>query len=254
MEYFVKENSIVREIWGNSDTILLIFAGASAEFALNKAVDWLYFTGKLPNDPLGRLFSTVAYARKIVFSEKGEVIKAIERINAAHSAVVSKRGSNIPDWAYRDVLFMLIDYSIRCYEVLERSLNPQERQEVYQVFHEVGFRMGIKGLPENYRHFEKMRINHLDQHMHNGEFTKDLYKQYRKHLGSFRYKLLLESQILIVPGQVKRLMYFRSFSLLQPMVYFYKFSRKIRVHEFLKSMILPSQYKSEFKSLDINRA
>jgi len=53
MEYFVKQNSIVRTIWGDGDTILFIFAGASAEFALNKAVDWLYFTGKLPEDPLG---------------------------------------------------------------------------------------------------------------------------------------------------------------------------------------------------------
>jgi hypothetical protein len=65
---FVRKHSIVRKIWGNADTILFIFAGASAEFALNKAVDWLYFTGRLPSDPLGRLFSTVAYARMIVFS------------------------------------------------------------------------------------------------------------------------------------------------------------------------------------------
>ena len=70
MKYFVSKDSIVRRIWGNGDTILLIFAGASAEFALNKAVDWLYFTGRLPSDPLNRLFSTVAYARLIVFSEK----------------------------------------------------------------------------------------------------------------------------------------------------------------------------------------
>jgi len=65
---YVKADSIVRRIWGKSDTILLIFAGAAAEFALNKAVDWLYFTGRLPSDPLGRLFSTVAYAREIIFS------------------------------------------------------------------------------------------------------------------------------------------------------------------------------------------
>ena len=70
IEYFVKKESVVREIWGKADTILFIFAGASAEFALNKAVDWLYFTGRLPADPLARLFSTVSYARKIVFSEK----------------------------------------------------------------------------------------------------------------------------------------------------------------------------------------
>ena len=68
MELFVEKDSIVREIWGKSDTVLFIFAGASAEFALNKSVDWLYFTGKLPSDPLGRLFSTVKYAKSIVFS------------------------------------------------------------------------------------------------------------------------------------------------------------------------------------------
>jgi hypothetical protein len=70
--YFVKKDSIVREIWGKSDTILLIFAGAAAEFALSKAVDWLYFTGKLPADPIGRLFSTVTYAQRIVFSKEKE--------------------------------------------------------------------------------------------------------------------------------------------------------------------------------------
>ena len=52
MANFVEDTSIVRDIWGKSDTILMVFAGASAEFALNKAVDWLYFTGKLPKDPL----------------------------------------------------------------------------------------------------------------------------------------------------------------------------------------------------------
>ncbi|MFD2833361.1 oxygenase MpaB family protein [Gramella sp. AN32] len=96
-EKFVKEGSIVRKIWEKSDTILLIFAGASAEFALNKAVDWLYFTGKLPKDPLGRLFSTVSYARSIVFAEKQEAYQTIDLINQIHSAVESKRGTNIPD-------------------------------------------------------------------------------------------------------------------------------------------------------------
>ncbi len=68
MELFVEKKSVVRKIWGKSDTILFIFAGAAAEFALNKAVDWLYFTGRLPADPIGRLFSTVTYARSIVFA------------------------------------------------------------------------------------------------------------------------------------------------------------------------------------------
>ena len=53
---FVQRHSIVRTIWGNPDLVLLIFAGAAAEFALNRAVDWLFFNGEITRDPIGRLF------------------------------------------------------------------------------------------------------------------------------------------------------------------------------------------------------
>src|ERR1700755_1915577 len=95
--YFVQPGSIVRKIWGKADTILFIFAGASAEFALNKAVDWLYFTGRLPADPLGRLFSTVAYAKQIVFADHDEALYAIDKITAIHKTVEGNRGEQIPD-------------------------------------------------------------------------------------------------------------------------------------------------------------
>ncbi len=150
MQFFVEKNSVVRKIWGKSDTVLFIFAGASAEFALNKAVDWLYFTGKLPADPMGRLFSTVSYARKIVFSSMEEANKAIDIMRQIHSAVEQNRGASIPDWAYRDVLFMLIHYSIASYELLEKKLTEEEMEEVYNVFYRVGARMGLKELPINY--------------------------------------------------------------------------------------------------------
>lgn len=248
--FFVKPGSIVREIWGKGDTILFIFAGASAEFALNKAVDWLYFTGKLPQDPLGRLFSTVSYARKIVFSEKQEAILAIENINAAHQKVETQRRKNIPDWAYRDVLFMLIDYSIRAFEILERTMTEEEKAEVYEVFREVGIRMNLKDLPKSYGHFQKMREMHLEQHLYNGEFSRDLYRQYRKHLGRFRYWLLLETQILLVPKKVRNLLRLRDHSLLRPFILGYKFSRNFHLDGFLRSLLLPPDFKQEIKSLD----
>src|SRR4028119_1301380 len=127
-DVFVRKDSIVRKIWGSADTILFIFAGAAAEFALNKAVDWLYFTGKLPSDPLGRLFSTVRYARKIVFSSMDEAHHAIDTLQQIHGAVEAARGASIPDWAYRDVLFMLIHYSIASYELLEKKLSDEEKE------------------------------------------------------------------------------------------------------------------------------
>ena len=151
MEFFVKENSIVRKIWGKSDTVLFIFAGSAAEFALNKAVDWLYFTGKLPADPIGRLFSTVNYAKGIIFATKEDALQTIDKINFIHKAIEKERGYSIPDWSYRDVLFMLIHYSIASFELLERKLTDEEKEEVYNVFYRTGSRMEMKDLPSNYK-------------------------------------------------------------------------------------------------------
>ena len=162
MKYFTEQSSIVRKIWGRADTVLFIFAGAAAEFALNKAVDWLYFTGKLPADPIGRLFSTVGYARQIIFSEKEQAYVAIDKMSKIHSAVESSRGMAIPDYAYRDVLFMLIHYSIAAFEMLERKLIPQEKEEIVKVFCMVGQRMKIPGLPVGYNEWKTMHDKHLE--------------------------------------------------------------------------------------------
>jgi uncharacterized protein (DUF2236 family) len=250
MEYFVDKQSIVRQIWGKSDTILFIFAGASAEFALNKAVDWLYFTGRLPFDPVGRLFSTVSYARAIVFSEKQAALRAIDAMATIHANVEAKRGVTIPDWAYRDVLFMLIDYSIRSFEVLERELTQPEKDEVFQVFTRVGNRMGVKGLPVTFEAWELMRKEHLDQNMQRSNYTNDLFAQYRKHLGEIRYKILLEAQTRVAPRKVRELLGFRKVSLLTPLIALYKVSRSINIDWLLKAVILPSKYKNEITALD----
>jgi hypothetical protein len=102
--------------------VLLVFAGSAAEFALNRAVDWLFFTGKLPGDPIGRLFTTAGYAQQIVFADEPTAARTLDRIRAAHEAVERQRGQSIPDWAHRDVLYMLIDYSERAHELLARPL------------------------------------------------------------------------------------------------------------------------------------
>lgn len=248
---FVENDSVVRRIWGKSDTILFIFAGASAEFALNKAVDWLYFTGKLPSDPLGRLFSTVRYARKIVFSSMDDANAAIDMMRKIHSSVEQNRGDVIPDWAYRDVLFMLIHYSIAAYELLEKKLSDAEKEEVYNVFYRVGIRMGLKELPDNYIDWLPVRESHLMENLQKSNFTIDLFKQYRKHLGAMRYKVLLEGQKLVVPKRVKELMHFSNFSLITPLVPIYKFSKLIKMDGFIKTILLPSDYKSQIDELDI---
>jgi hypothetical protein len=254
MKPFVNKQSVVRQIWGKGDTILFIFAGASAEFALNKAVDWLYFTGRLPSDPLARLFSTVGYARWIVFSSTDDANKAIDKMRTIHSGVEKSRGAYIPDWAYRDVLFMLIHYSIASFEVLERKLTEDEKEEVFDVFYRVGERMGINGLPTTYQDWLLMRKDHLATNMEKSHYTVDLYKQYRKHLGAVRFFLLKEAQKLVVPQNVKQLLGMSRYSILTPVLFFYKIIRALKADWLLKSIILPPAYKSQIKALDSHHA
>ncbi len=251
MTQFVHEQSVVRKIWGKSDTILFIFAGAAAEFALNKAVDWLYFTGKLPSDPLGRLFSTVTYARKIVFSPQDAANKAIDSIRHIHEAVEQNRGAAIPDWAYRDVLFMLIHYSIAAYELLELQLTDVEKEEVYNVFYRVGKRMHLKDLPPSYEEWIPVREAHLQQNLQWSHYTADLFKQYHKHLGTMRYRVLIEGQKLVIPDHVRELLHFKEFSLLIPVVPLYKISKLMKMDWLLKKLLLPDEYKNEIRALDI---
>lgn len=252
MEGFVAQHSIVRRIWGKSDTILFIFAGAAAEFALNKAVDWLYYTGNLPKDPLGRLFSTVTYARRIVFAPNEQAEAAIDQITQIHKNVEKGRGYAIPDWAYRDVLFMLIHYSMAAYELLERKLNEEEKEELYHVFLRIGERMQLKDLPRTYKEWQPVREAHLDVDMVKSEYTVDLYKQYKKHLGAVRYKFLKEAQVLVVPAKVRELLGFKSFSFLAPVVPMYKLSRLVHADPLIKMILLPNEYKQQIKALDVN--
>ncbi|MDB5016239.1 MAG: hypothetical protein JWQ84_1071 [Mucilaginibacter sp.] len=250
--WFVNKNSIVRKIWGNADTALFIFAGAAAEFALNKAVDWLYFTGRLPADPLGRLFSTVAYARQIIFSEEGAANQAIDKITAIHKGVEKNRDAKIPDWAYRDVLFLLIDYSIRSFELLERKLTEPEKAEVFDVFHRVGVRMQLAGLPANLNEWQVMRKEHLETDLVKSRFTVDLYKQYKKHLGLVRYVILKQVQLMLAPEAVSKLLSIGSVRWINPFLQIYKLCRIIKIETFLKNALLPAAYKTQIKELNIS--
>ncbi|HVG11475.1 MAG TPA: oxygenase MpaB family protein [Flavisolibacter sp.] len=250
MEDFVPRDSIVRRIWGKSDTILFIFSGAAAEFALNKAVDWLYFTGKLPADPLGRLFSTVNYARQIVFASEEDAFRAIDKITAIHKGVENARGSTIPDWAYRDVLYMLIHYSIAAFELLERKLTDAEHEDVYQVFYRMGIRMGLKKLPGSYETWLPIRGAHMDADLQESKFTADLFRQYRKHLGPLRYFLLLHAQKLVVPRKVAALLHFTRVSVIRIALPFYKLSRVIGLDHPFKMVLMPAAYKEQIRQLD----
>ena len=119
------------------------------------------------------------------------------------------------------------------------------------VFNRVGSRMGLKGLPNTFEEWSAMRLEHLAKNLQHSDYTNDLFLQYRKHLGLVRYRILLETQTLVVPQPVHRLLGFRKISLLYPLLVLYKVSRSIKVDWLLKSLIFPSRYKKEIVALDM---
>lgn len=250
MKNFVEEDSVVRKIWGRSDTILFIFAGAAAEFALSKAVDWLYFTGKLPADPIGRLFSTVSYARTIIFTNESSAFAAIDKMNHIHGAVEKARGAQIPGWAYRDVLYMLICYSVSAFELLERRLTEEEKEEVFSVFKRVGERMAIKELPDDYTAWQQQRTKHLEENLLRSRFTDDLFAQYKKQLGAARYFILREVQSMITPATVKRLLCLDGGGIAKMILPFYKICRKVRIAQSIQYLLMPKAYKHQLRVLN----
>ena len=171
-----------------------------------------------------------------------------------HTTVEQKRGATIPDWAYRDVLFMLVHYSIASYELLEKKLSVAEKEEVYNVFYRVGERMGLKALPLTYLEWLPVRDAHLVEDLQISKFTNDLFQQYKKHLGAMRFKVLTEAQKLVVPNHVRALLHFNDFSLLTPAVPIYKISRLMKMDWLLKNILLPSDYKDQINELDVHPA
>jgi uncharacterized protein (DUF2236 family) len=247
---FVDRGSIVRKIWGDGDMVLLVFAGSAAEFALNRAVDWLFFTGKLPADPIGRLFSTAGYAQGIVFADSQTAARTLARIRAVHEAVERDRGQRIPDWAHRDVLYMLIDYSERAHEMLARSLSADERSELYDVFRRVGTGLGIPDLPPTYAEWRLDRELHLRRDLVRGEGSDALYAQYRKHLGPWRYHLLLRLQAILTPGHVRALLGLKGGAWLRPLLRFYPMMVRAGLRSIIQRLLMPAAYLEGARGLD----
>jgi hypothetical protein len=250
MPDFVRRGSIVRTIWGDADTILFVFAGSAAEFALNRAVDWLFYTGKLPDDPLGRLVSTARFAREIAFADESAARRAFDRIRAAHAAVERERGGAIPAWAHRDVLYMLVDYSERAHELLRRPLTGPERAELYGVFRRVGEGLSIPGLPDSYDAWREDRRLHMERDLDRSPLTDALYERYRLHLGRWRYEVLLRVQGTLVPGQVGRLLGLGPCPWIGPSLRAYAATARLGLRRLVRWLILPPALLPEVRRLD----
>jgi uncharacterized protein (DUF2236 family) len=247
---FVAPNSIVRRIWGDADVVLLIFAGAAAEFALNRAVDWLFFTGAIPADPIGRLFRTAAYAQDIVFATEDVADQTLARIRAVHGSVERSRGRRIPEWAHRDVLYLLIDYSERAYNLLHGPLTAAERDALYEVFWRVGRGLAIPELPPTYADWQIDRDHHLARDLVYSAHTAALFARYRAQLGPWRYGLLLRLQSLLTPRRAGDLLQLPRASWARPAISAYRAARLLRLAPLARGALVPRAYLGRVRELD----
>ena len=194
---------VARRVWGSPDAILLIFAASAAEFAAIKAVDWLFFTGKLPEDPIGRFFGTVGFAQRIFFGDRGEAEAAVAAMDRAHRNVEGARGKPIPQWAYRDVLFMLIDYGEEAHEVVFGPMSPLEKDAHLEDALAVGRAMGLSDLPRTYDEYRAQRRRQLAEDYARSPLTDRLYARYRAVLGPLRFRMLKLVQASLVPDNLR---------------------------------------------------
>ena len=250
MEPLVRRGSIVRRIWVDVDVVLLVFAGAAAEFALNRAVDWLFVSGRLPRDPLGRLISTARYAQRIALGDATESARAIAAISASHAAVERRRGDRIPGWAHRDVLYLLIDYSERAFQALHRPLVAVERNELYSTFRRIGEALRIPDLPANYADWRSDRVRHLERDLAVSSWTTVMYAAYRRELGDWRYVLLRQLQGVLVPPRVRAMLDLPNPAWMGLALRMYPVLALDPVRVILQSAFVPAGHLDAIRSLD----
>ncbi len=233
---------VARRIWGSGDAILLMFAGSAAEFALNKAVDWLFFTNALPNAPIERFFETVRFAQAMVFGDEETASAAVRAVRDAHHAVEAARGGVIPQWSHRDTLFMLVEYGERAHEIVFGTMQPPERDAFWRDSMAMGGALGIRGLPETYDAYLHARAQHLRNHLARTAFTDQLYAQYRRHVGPLRMRALLDVQASLVPDHVRDLLDLRRRRYVEWLLPHYRRLRSVRLLKRLYPILLPAGY------------
>jgi hypothetical protein len=243
-------STVARRIWGSPDTVLLFFAGGSAEFAAIKAVDWLFYTNRLPSSPIERFFETMEFAQRIFFGNHSKSAKAIHSINNIHTGVERSRGREIPQWAYKDVLFLILNYGERAHEIVYGPLTEQERNSYFEAVMALGQAMHLQELPQTYVQYQQQRKHHLQNDYEFTQLSQQLMNGYCKALGPVRYWLLKLVQACVVPEEIASIMGLKPNPVIRGLLRLYRFlpggGNKLR---WLQSFILPKQFSSQLRNL-----
>jgi uncharacterized protein (DUF2236 family) len=241
---------VLQRIWGSPDALLLFFAGGAAEFAALKAVDWLFFTNRLPAAPIDRFFDTVRFAQRVFFGTPTQAAATIATINRLHRHVEAARDRPIPAWAYRAVLFLLIDYGERAHAIIYGPMPAAEQLAHFEALVALGHAMHLRELPTTYAAYQAQRHQQLLEDYAPSALMERLFASYRAALGPWRYRLLRRIQASLLPEELRPVVGLRPNGLVDGVLRCYRYlpggGNKLRG---LHRLLLPRQMAEQIGTL-----
>lgn len=204
-------SDFTRKLWTDLDHILLVYVGAAAEFSLVEENHWLFYTNKLPSNPLERLISTFVWNRKVMMTSAEDAEALAKTIRGFHDQVERERkreqGGNpqISNQGFKAVGAMLIEYALKAEEYLEnREVSAGEKELYYQDQRGFFEAMGIRDWEESYEAFKEAREKRMPDELVVNKHTGDLFISYRRDLGGFRTWILKHFMAWFVPEHVRK--------------------------------------------------
>ena len=187
----------------------------------------------------------------LFFADPTGAADAVERINRIHRSVEEARGEEIPQWAYRDMLFILIDYGKRAHEVVFGPMTEAERASHFGVGLALGRAMHLSGLPSTYAAYRVQRHQQLLEDYARGPLTDDLYASYCRALGPWRYRLLRLVQASVLPEELRDVLRLEPHPLVDELLQCYRFvpggGNKLRP---LHGVLLPGRFAKRLRDME----
>jgi len=203
-------SEFTRKLWTDLDHILLVYVGSAAEFALVEENHWLFYTNKLPSEPLDRLVSTFIWNRKVMTTSEADAETLAHTIRGFHDQVESERNREegghpkISNQAFRAVGAMLVEYALLAESYLEgRQVSDHEKETYYQDQRGFFEAMGIQDWEPSYQEFHRNREVEATEQLLPNKHTQELFQAYRKDLGLLRYFLLIHFMGWFVPEHIR---------------------------------------------------
>ena len=94
------------------------------------------------------------------------------------------------------------------------------------------------------------RAAHLERDLAYSRHTALLYQQYRRHLGEWRYQILLQVQALLVPERVRRLLRLRRSAFVSALVEGYGYLGALGLGSMTRRLLIQPRYWDDVEAFD----